>query len=271
MSGTYIGDDGQDVENSSMGWTKLYGIGGDDVLGSQVNALALLDGGDGNDYLYTDRDDGVTNADFYGGNGNDLIQGGASKFADYVFGGAGDDIVEQDPNGPGSPDYIEGGMGRDSLRGEGGNDEIYGGDGDESGADITAGENSTVSDAGLFGGDGDDYLDGGRGNDLLVGGLGFDTQVGGTGNDIFDFDSAAESVKGSLRDLILDFKKGDKIDFSDIRTGIDFIGKQGFHGEAGEIRFKKGILQADFDGNRKAEFEIKLDGVTKLKEADLLL
>ena len=124
---------------------------------------------------------------------------------------------------------------------------------------------------GLYGGDGNDYLDGGRGNDFLRGGLGFDTQVGGPGNDIFDFNSAAESPKGSLRDLILDFKKGDKIDLSDIGSGLDFIGKKGFHHDAGEIRFKKGVLQADFDGNGKAEFEIKLDGVTKLKDGDLLL
>ena len=49
-----------------------------------------------------------------------------------------------------------------------------------------------------------------------VGGLGFDTHVGGPGNDIFEFNSTAESPKGSLRDLILDFKKGDRIDVSGI-------------------------------------------------------
>jgi Ca2+-binding RTX toxin-like protein len=273
MTDTYIGDNGVDSVPSTDSWTKLYGIGGNDTLATDFNGLALLDGGDGDDYLWTSWDAALTNADFYGGNGNDYIEGGASEFADYIYAGQGDDYVLQNPDGAGSSDYIEGGQGRDALRGAGGDDEIYGGGGDDSGSSITAGPNgsSVSASPGLFGGDGDDYLDGGRGNDLLVGGLGFDVQVGGPGNDIFDFDSADESVKGSLRDLILDFKKGDKIDLSDIGTGLDFIGKQGFHGEAGEIRFKKGVLQADFDGNGKAEFEIKLDGVTKLKDADLLL
>ncbi len=131
---------------------------------------------------------------------------------------------------------------------------------------------------GLFGGDGNDFLVGGRGDDRINGGLGFDTYVGGQGNDIFEFDAAAESPKGALRDVILDFRKGDRIDVAsiDAKTGggddlFDFIGKKGFHDKAGELRFKGQKLQGDTDGNGSADFEVKLDGITKLKDADIIL
>lgn len=266
MSDTFIGDafsvptdDTQLDFSAGFGFTRLYGIGGDDSLATSIAGLAYLEGGGGDDYLAVGWEAGVTTAEMYGGSGNDWLQGGATNTGDTLYGGSGDDFVDQNDEGVGGDDYIDGGQGRDSLNGQEGDDTILGGEGDDSGPSITVGaapDAVTTALPGLFGGDGDDYLDGGRGNDLLVGGLGFDTQVGGPGNDIFDFNSAQESAKGSLRDLILDFKKGDRIDLSDIAGGLDFIGKKGFHGEAGEIRFKKGIVQADFDGNGKAEFEI---------------
>ena len=168
------------------------------------------------------------------------------------------------------------------MRGQTGDDTIFGGDGDESGPDIAAGGvfgNVTVA-PGLFGGAGNDYLDGGRGNDFLQGGLGLDTYFGGPGNDIFDFDATTESPKGALRDIILDFKRGqDRIDVSgiDAKTGgvddpFKFIGKKGFHDKAGELRFKGQKLQGDIDGNGSADFEVKVDGITKLKgDVDIIL
>jgi Ca2+-binding RTX toxin-like protein len=269
MSDTFIGDAVGDTDDiPGPFFTKYYGIAGNDTLLTSTTGFIYMDGGMGDDTLGGAED---SFGDFYGGSGHDLIEGGSSDTEDFLYGGAGDDIIDGDGVTPGGPDYIEGGQGIDSLSGGGGDDEIYGGSGDESGPDIFAGVGSETAAPGLFGGDGDDYLDGGRGEDLLDGGLGFDTQVGGPGNDIFDFNDAADSAKGKLRDLILDFKKGDRIDLSDIQGGLDFIGKKGFHGEAGEVRLKKSILQADFDGNGKSDFEIKLDGVTKLKDADLIL
>ena len=195
MSDTFIGDAGvgitiDDLMPAGSGFTKLYGIAGNDDLGTDVPGHVYLDGGAGDDLTYTLWAPAVSSGDFYGGSGNDRIEGGASATGDLIYGGGGDDWINQNPTGPGGSDYIEGGQGRDGLYGAG-------------------------------------------------------------GNDIFDFNSAQESAKGSLRDLILDFKKGDRIDLSDIAGGLDFIGKKGFHREAGEIRLKKGIVQADFDGNGK--------------------
>ena len=284
MSDTFVGnrDIGDDQTSfvPNLGFTKLYGLGGDDRLGTSINGLAYLEGGQGDDYLLVNWAGGTTTAEFYGGSGNDRIQGGATEVGDAIYTGDGDDIVEQQPGGSGA-DYIEGGRGRDALRGEEGDDAIFGGDGDDSGANITAGGVGVfgVSAApGLFGGAGNDLLEGGLGNDLLDGGLGFDTYVGGQGNDIFDFNSAAESPKGALRDLILDFRQGDLIDVSGIDAidgsgddPFDFIGKKGFHDEAGELRFKGQKLRGDTDGDGVADFEVKLDGITKLKDADLNL
>ena len=286
MTDTFIGDptslpnNDQEVDLTTLGFLRLYGINGDDKLGTGRDG-AYLEGGQGDDYLLTDWFNGsFNNAEFYGGSGNDRIEGGAGATGDLIYAGDGDDIVKQKPNGSG-PDHIEGGRGRDSLRGEAGNDAIFGGDGDDSGASITAGGafGSTTAAPGLFGGAGDDFLVGGRGNDLLDGGLGFDTYVGGQGNDIFDFNATTESPKGSLRDIILDFKRGqDRIDVSgiDAKAGgvndaFKFIGKKGFHDKAGELRYKGQKLQGDTDGNGAADFEVKVDGISKLKDADLIL
>ena len=61
---------------------------------------------------------------------------------------------------------------------------MYGGEGDDSGAfNITAAGFNKVGTAGLYGGNGDDYLDGGDGNDYLDGGANNDYLTGGRGND----------------------------------------------------------------------------------------
>ena len=45
-----------------------------------------------------------------------------------------------------------------------------------------------------------------------------------------------------------------------------------FHGEAGELRFSRGVLAADANGYTKADFEIALTGLNSLNEShDLLL
>lgn len=288
MSDTFIGDAGgvpfNDVVNDIFySYTNLYGIAGDDALGTGLAGLALLDGGAGDDYLWTDWAAGVTVADIYGGNGNDYIEAGASSNADYIYGGQGNDIVRQNPLGPGGNDYIDGGQGRDSLHGEGGNDTIYGGDGNDFGSSITAGpaSYSSTDKPGLYGGAGKDYLDGGRGDDLLNGGRGADTLVGGLGKDNFDFNSVADS-KVSHPDVIRDFEKGDKIDLRgiDAKSGgganagdqaFTFIGTQSFHHTKGELRFKAGVLTGDTDGDGQADFRIKVHGVDTLHDSDFHL
>lgn len=186
-------------------------------------------------------------------------------------------------------DEVYGGAGRDALYGFDGDDQIYGGSGDDSGTIRVPGDgfrgNPTTANtetplAGLHGGAGDDYLDGGSGNDFISGGLGRDIMIGGLGKDAFDFDSASESLKGKLRDVIRDFdrKEGDIIDLSGIDAKIGgadnkfkFIGSKGFREKKGELAFKKGKVMGDTDGDGKADFEIALQGVTKLSVDDFVL
>jgi Ca2+-binding RTX toxin-like protein len=281
MPDTFIGDAGgvptDDIVTPEQGFRNLYGLEGNDRLATQVAGLAHLDGGDGNDYLWTDRYLGVTWADFYGGPGSDWIQGGASTNPDHIYCGPGNDVVNQNPIGPGGDDQINGGNGRDSLHGEGGDDTIYGGGGNDSGSAISPAGGLTSAKPGLFGGAGRDYLDGGSGDDLLDGGGGKDTLIGGSGKDVFDFNSLAES-KVSHPDVIKDFEPGDTIDLKgiDAKSGggnqaFTFIGKQGFHGVKGELRFKNEMLSGDTDGDGQANFQIKVQGVDTLHHGDFVL
>ncbi|MCF6237708.1 MAG: hypothetical protein L3J79_02665, partial [Candidatus Marinimicrobia bacterium] len=101
-------------------------------------------------------------------------------------------------------DLFFGTAGNDNLGFTGGEDTVYGGDGDDGilkAASFYLDENLnlitiplTVDDTleaygeggndSLIGGLGDDYLDGGIGNDFINGGLGFNTIIGGAGDDL---------------------------------------------------------------------------------------
>ncbi|MEZ5875804.1 MAG: type I secretion C-terminal target domain-containing protein [Hyphomicrobiales bacterium] len=124
----------------------------------------------------------------------------------------------------------------------------------------------------------------GAGLDRLDGGRGKDTLYGGDGQDVFDFNSIKDSVKGSKRDTIEDFThgaNGDVIDLEDIdaKTGggnqkFKFIGEHGFHGKKGELHFKdlgaKCLVSGDVNGDGKADFEIMVKTDT-LSADDFLL
>jgi Ca2+-binding RTX toxin-like protein len=190
---------------------------------------------------------------------------------------------------PSGDDELYGGAGRDALCGFDGDDQIFAGSGDDIGTIGVAGDgyyanptpaNTETPQAGLYGGAGDDYLDGGSGNDLLSGGLGRDVMIGGTGRDTFDFDSASESLKGKLRDVIRDFdrREGDVIDLSgiDAKTGgadsqFKFVGSKGFREKKGELAIKKGKVMGDTNGDGRAEFEIAVHGVQKRSADDFVL
>ncbi|MGH6735152.1 MAG: calcium-binding protein [Methyloceanibacter sp.] len=154
-----------------------------------------------------------------------------------------------------------------TVNGLSGNDSIFG----QGGNDI------------LNGGSGTDTLRGGDGNDEITGGTGRDFMFGDAGNDDFDFNSVSESKKGSQRDKIQQFKRGDDdIDLStiDAKTGVSgnnafkFIGKDDFNDVKGELRFEdKGatvIVQGDRNGDGKADFEIFV-AVGTLSKGDFLL
>ncbi len=138
----------------------------------------------------------------------------------------------------------------------------------------------------LTGGRGKDTLLGFAGNDRIAGGRGADKLFGGADADAFVFKAISDSTASSKgRDTIYDFarKQGDVIDL----TGIDasrslagdqdftFIGRSGFHGVEGELRYSKikgGVmLQADVNGDSKADFAVVVKGVSSLTQGDFLL
>jgi len=255
------------VVNGNAGDDQFYGGSSNDELY----------GGTGEDRLY-----GYGGRDrLYGEAGNDTIDGGADN--DTVYGGSGDDQLF----GNSGKDRLYGNEGRDKLSGGASNDTVSGG-----------AENDTVDGGSgndrLYGDSGNDALKGGSGNDWIVGGLGRDKLYGGAGADVFDFNSTQESRVGSQRDTIYDFQSGRDlvdlrgIDANELRKGnqaftwscmdVAFVNpdeadasllKTGFTGKAGQLRYDRGILMGDTDGDRKADFQIKIVG--HFTGGDLLL
>nr|MBA3323798.1 cartilage acidic protein [Paracoccaceae bacterium] len=131
----------------------------------------------------------------------------------------------------------------------------------------------------LSGRDGDDFLDGRGGDDVLRGGKGQDLMSGGAGADIFVFAATSESRDGRRRDVIEDFARGDLLDVSRIdandgrsgRQAFDYIGRDDFDGDAGQLRFSRRVVEADVDGDGEADFQIRLLEVASLRSEDLVL
>jgi len=159
-------------------------------------------------------------------------------------------------NGAGGNDSLNGQAGQDSLQGLGGHDTLLG---------LT----------------GNDTLDGGAGNDLLIGGAGRDMMTGGAGADLFRFATLADSAVGTTRDLIAAFNRadGDRIDLAAIDASsrlagdqaFSFIGSITFTRIAGQLRFADGLLQADVNGDARADMEVSILGVGSLLATDFLL
>jgi Ca2+-binding RTX toxin-like protein len=250
----------------------------------------------------------------FGGDGNDYINGGAGD--DDLFGESDNDSLY----GESGDDAMNGGTGADKMTGGSGEDfyvvdnsgdrviETDGGKGDLIATSISltlpanVEDGGAIADAGsinltgndlentLFGnsksnklrglGDDDDIRAGG-GNDILIGGKAKDKLSGEAGRDYFDFDSIAESRKGSNRDVITDFSRSqdDRIDLRSIdadtsgNPGNDtfkFIGTASFKGGGGEVRCKSGVVQADVNGDKVADLEIKIN-LSTLNKGDFLL
>lgn len=150
----------------------------------------------------------------------------------------------------------------------------------------TAGANTLAGLGGadtLVGEGGLDRLEGGAGNDLLRGGADTDRLLGGADADVFDFNGLSESRRGAARDSIGDFQRGlDDIDLAgiDARSGggdnpFRWIGKQDFHGRKGELHFVKKagyvLVEGDVNGDGRADFQIKVDGLGALGAGDFVL
>ncbi|EPX85008.1 M10 family metallopeptidase C-terminal domain-containing protein [Salipiger mucosus] len=147
-------------------------------------------------------------------------------------------------------------------------------------------EGGGVSDR-LYGRAGDDVLMGGSGADALYGNLGTDTMTGGDDvgrRDRYIYFQTQESGTGAgNRDVITDFVAGeDRIELSrfdadttqGFKQAFDWIGNAGFSA-AGQLgyRYEEGntIVQADFDGDGAADFEIELTGTMDLTADDFLI
>jgi VCBS repeat-containing protein len=197
----------------------------------------------------------------------------------------------------GAREVVDGTVLDDQLNGSGFGDAMNGGDGDDvlsamSGADT------------LFGGEGDDLLNAGSGNDRLDGGADADTLLGGSGADILRGGEGRDDVSGGSgadrfvfgdgdfssavrdgSDLIRDFVRadGDKIDLSlvDANTivagdqAFSFLGSGAFTGVAGQLRTETSgttlFLLGDQDGDGTTDFVVQLWNVSSLVQTDFML
>ena len=112
-------------------------------------------------------------------------------------------------------------------------------------------------------------LSGGVGNDLLQGGAGEQYFSGGLNAAFFSF-TEADAQLGVI-DRILDFSaiEGDRLGINAVLgitnslagKGWTYIDSANFNGVPGELRFDKGLLQGDTDGNRIANLQIQMNGI----------
>ena len=302
-----MGGGGNDTLVGGLGADKLIGGAGTDIA-SYVNATAgviasLLspagNSGEAKGDTYSSIE-GLSGSKFVDkligdGNGNSL-HGLAGN--DTLDGGAGDDV-------------LIGGAGADTLIGGAGIDTASYADAtkgvvaslakpslntnDAQGDTFSFIENLTGSNYGdtltgdaqanvLAGGVGADILNGGAGNDTLYGGAGSDQLYGGGGKDVFVFKSLSDSTLNSaIRDTIFDFTADDKVDLSAIdansktsaNDAFTFIDTKAFSGKAGELRYDKQAsgtyIYGDVDGNKVADFAIRLDDAVVLKSGYFIL
>ena len=270
---TLTGSPGADIIDGISGNDILEGLAGDDMLnGGSGNDV--LDGGTGADMLEGGADDdrldgGDGNDTLRGGAGDDTLSGGAG--ADMLDGGAGGDYASYQDSprgvlvrlhnasavrfGDAEGDTLTGiehlvgsqyndtlaGDGKDNiLRGENGNDILYGG--------------PAGGDDMMYGGNGDDQIFGGRGDDVLTGGAGNDIMKGGPGEDVLVAD-------GDYMDILYGGPDNDRFQFfpSDLGGGVirdfadgeDVIDLSGFSG----ISSMNDLDVVSFGNNVRIELE----------------
>lgn len=255
-----LGGYGNDTIRGSGGDDMLFGHTGGDKAALNYSTTFTdndsLDGGSGNDLL---------RGDF----GNDVLQGGTG--ADTMEGGTGNDTFHVDNTG----DVV-------TELGSGGTDTVYSSLASYAlAANVEIGRIAVGTAANLTGNGSANTLVGGAGANTLAGAMGADTLAGGGGNDRFVLRSAAESgITSSTRDVIQDFRPGDKIVLSGIDANTATATNDAFSGtlvtsftRAGQLRFDAttGILYGNTDADTAAEFSIQLTGVGSLSTTDFVL
>jgi Ca2+-binding RTX toxin-like protein len=245
---------GADTIFAGTGADTIVSGGGDDRI-SLFGGADTVDAGVGDDRLIVDYAEMTTNVTggITGGDGN---SGYVGHLADLAGSSIDFEGIESFRITTGSgDDTLVTGKGDDMLRGGLGLDVFDGGGGDDQ----------------LFGGEGGDELRGGRGADVVT---------GGGGADAFVFATAKEADANSGRDLIRDFQTGvDRIDLSGIDADVntpddqafDFVGSAKFSSEAGELRYYKGVVSGDVDGDGRADFAIEIGNFADLRQGDFLL
>ncbi len=137
----------------------------------------------------------------------------------------------------------------------------------------------------INGGDGNDVINGNAGADSLTGGPGSDILTGGAGADSFIFTALSDFGPASAPDVITDFSSldGDKIrldpiDASTVASGnqaFTFLGTAGFTGVPGQLHYVQAgpdiIVSGDVNGDRVADFQFVVQGVSSLQASDFML
>ena len=131
----------------------------------------------------------------------------------------------------------------------------------------------------ITGSNNNDIIVGGNGDDKLTGGLGADKLTGNAGKDRFIFTTTAQIGLGTNKDTIADFQRDQDlvdlvaIDANTLLTGnqaFTYIGSANFS-KAGELRFASGIVSGDVNGDKVADFELAMTGITVLSSTNFLL
>jgi Ca2+-binding RTX toxin-like protein len=237
----------------------------------------ILVGTDGDDHVRVTVEDGHLVVEVFDEDGDSLgrrvlTDAEAAGFA--IRTGSGDDVLEVDPavtigitllGGDGDDDIgrQDGEPGQYSTRvGGGGDDQVYGGDGD----DILAGG---AGDDGVYGGEGDDVIDGQSDDDHLSGGEGDDQVYGGNGNDVILGQQGDDYLEGGKGSDLVDGGADDDVvsggrDDDTIRGGDGDDVLYGGHGRDtvdGGAGYDEANTQAEDSVEGALRIEVEVDGV----------